>query len=315
MALNVHTWEHTLVSWAHEARFSAGPAPAAPGYEPAMVAQAYRHCRDLTAVHSRSFFVASGLLPPAKRHAVRALYAFCRVSDDIIDRQQDIDRKTALEEWQRQALAPHPATSHPVAIAWADTRAAYHIPVRYAEQLIEGVKSDLYQARYSTFAGLAAYAYRVASTVGLMSMHIIGFAGPEAIPYAVKLGVALQLTNILRDVGEDWRAGRVYLPQDELEAFGLSEADLAAGQVHDRWREFMRFQVDRNRQLYAEAWPGIGLLHPDGRLAIAAAAGFYRSILDDIVAHDYNVFDRRAYVGTWGKLRRLPGLWWESRGF
>jgi len=153
----------------------------------------------------------------------------------------------------------------------------------------------------------------VASTVGLMSMHILGFTGEEAIPYAVKLGVALQITNILRDVGEDWRAGRVYLPAEELAAYGLSEEDVAAGRVDDRWRKFMRFQIDRNRRLYAEAWPGVPMLSKDGRLAVTAAADFYRAILGDIEAHDYDVFHRRAHVSSWGKLRRLPGLWWRCR--
>lgn len=144
-------------------------------------------------------------------------------------------------------------------------------------------------------------------------MHIIGFSGAEAVPYAVKLGVALQITNILRDVGEDWRAGRVYLPLDELAAYGLTESDLAAGRVDGRWRAFMRFQIDRNRRLYAEAWPGIALLGKDGRLAVAAAGELYRAILDDIEAHDYDVFNRRAHVSAWGKLCRLPGIWWRNR--
>ena len=125
--------------------------------------------------------------------------------------------------------------------------------------------------------------------------------------------MALQLTNILRDVGEDWRAGRVYLPQDELAAFSLGEADLAEGAVSERWRAFMRFQIDRNRQLYAEAVPGIALLAPEGRLAITAAAELYRAILDEIEANDMDVFHQRARVSGAGKVRRLPGIWWKSR--
>ena len=164
-----------------------------------------------------------------------------------------------------------------------------------------------------TFHDLATYSYGVASTVGLMSMHIIGYSGPEAIPYAIKLGLALQMTNILRDVAEDWQRGRVYLPQDELAYFGLTEGTIADGRVTDQWREFMRFQIDRNRQLYAEAWPGIGMLNKKGRFAIAAAAGLYRGILNDIENHDYDVFSRRSHIGTFGKLRRLPMLWWQSR--
>jgi phytoene synthase len=152
----------------------------------------------------------------------------------------------------------------------------------------------------------------VASTVGLIVMHIIGFQGSAALPYAIKLGVALQLTNILRDVGEDWQAGKLYLPIEELAEFGLSEADIAASCIDDRWRRFMRFQIERARTLYREAEPGIMLLDADGRFAIGAASTLYRSILEDIEAHDYDVFHRRAHVGLWGKLRRLPKAWLMS---
>ena len=185
--------------------------------------------------------------------------------------------------------------------------------MRYAEQLLDGVASDLTRCRYQSFDELAEYAYRVASTVGLMSMHIIGFSGAEAIPYAIKLGVALQMTNILRDVGEDFRNRHVYLPQEELERFGLSEKDLAAGVVTLGWRKFMRYQIQRVRRIYAEAWPGIGMLKGDGRFAIAAAAGLYEAILDDIEKHDYDVFSRRASIGAWGKLSRLPGIWFKTQ--
>jgi phytoene synthase len=133
------------------------------------------------------------------------------------------------------------------------------------------------------------------------------------VPYAIKLGLALQMTNILRDVAEDWHNGRVYLPQDELAAFDLSEADIAASQVTDRWRKFMQFQIARNHQLYEEALPGIGLLQKDGRFSIAAAAGLYRAILTDIEDHDYDVFSRRAHITMSGKLQRLPRLWWQAR--
>lgn len=313
-----YAWELPLLSRAQEVYREAYHSLAAPDGQPAGDGQlrraAYEHCARLTAVHSRSFHMASALLPPAKRRAARALYAFCRVSDDIVDESRE-QAAPKLAAWRARVLAPSPAADDLVALAWGDARARYGVPQEYAEQLLDGVGRDLQQQRYETFAELATYCYGVASTVGLMSMHIVGFTGPEAIPYAVKLGVALQLTNILRDVGEDWRAGRLYLPREELAAFGLTEDDLAAGRVDDRWRSFMRFQIRRTRRLYAEAWPGIGLLHADGRLAIAVAAGVYRAILDDIEAHDYDVFRRRAHVTTWGKLRLLPGLWWRSRSF
>lgn len=309
--LTPHTWEQPLLMLAREAVQSM-TAISAPACDRSELGRAYAHCEALTARHSRSFFLASTFLSADKRRALRALYAFCRVTDDLVDCAGG-DAVGELSRWRQQALTVNPPQTDRVAVAWADARLRYRIPVRYAEQLIDGVARDLVQRRYRTFDDLAAYSYGVASTVGLMSMHIIGFSGPAAVPYAIKLGVALQLTNILRDVAEDWRAGRVYLPADELAAFELREADLAAGRVDDRWRAFMRFQIERNRRLYAEAWPGIALLHKDGRFAVAAAAGLYRAILDDIEAHDYDTFSRRAHVGGARKLSTLPGLWWRNR--
>jgi phytoene synthase len=278
----------------------------------ALLARAYDYCEAVTAAHSHSFHLATRFLRWEKQRAIRALYAFCRVTDDIVD-CPDCDAPSTLARWRARVMAAQPPADDLVAVAWADARLRYHIPWQYAEQLIEGVARDLSPTRYRTFDELAAYAYGVASTVGLMSMHIIGFTDMDAVPYAIKLGVALQLTNILRDVGEDWRAGRLYLPAEELNGFDLVEGDIAQGQVSQSWRAFMRFQIERNRRLYTEAWPGLRRLHRDGRLAVAAAGGLYRAILDDIEANGYDVFTRRAHVGTWGKLRRLPGLWWSSR--
>ncbi len=306
------TWEQHLLTMAYEAIQPAKLQLPHISEDHTTLTQAYEHSKSMTAYHSRSFYLASSLLPKEKRQAVRALYAFCRVTDDIVDNHPE----TAVDEldiWRKHAFALNPPTNNLVAVAWADTRARYHIPIRFAEQLIEGVARDLTQTRYETFTDLATYSYGVASTVGLMSMHIIGYNHVDAISYAIKLGLALQMTNILRDVAEDWQRGRIYLPQDELAEFGLTEDDIAQGVVTENWRSFMRFQIERNRRLYEEAWPGIGLLNKNGRFAIAAAAGLYRAILDDIEANDYDVFSRRAHIGTWGKLRRFPRLWLQSR--
>jgi phytoene synthase len=312
MQQNTLPWESTLMGLAHEA-FDPKAVPGIATLDSNLLAQAYLACEAITRQHSRTFYLASGLLPAGKRRAVRALYAFCRVSDDIVDRSLTADPLPALNAWRSRSLSAHPSDEDLVTLAWADTRQKYGIPVRYAEQLLDGVASDLTACRYQSFEELAEYAYRVASTVGLMSMHIIGFSGPEAIPYAIKLGVALQVTNILRDVGEDWRSGHLYLPQEDLQQFGLSEKDIAAGVVTPAWRKFMRFQIQRVRRIYAEAWPGVGMLKNDGRLAIAAAAGLYEAILDDIEAHDYDVFSRRAHLGALGKLLRLPGIWFKTQ--
>ncbi len=310
--IQTHTWEPLLLSHALEAWQSITIAAPQSLADRVLLDRAYAHCARITAHHSRSFYRASSFLPREKRRAVRALYAFCRVTDDIVD-CPECDARHDLNEWRHVALAAEPPIDDLIAIAWADVRQRYHIPQRLAEQLIDGVARDLDQTRYATFAELTEYAYGVASTVGLMSMRIIGYRSAAAIPYAIKLGVALQLTNILRDVGEDWRAGRVYLPAAELAAFGLSEADVARGQVDDRWRAFMRFQIERNRRLYAEAWPGIDLLNADGRFAIAAAGELYRRILDDIEGHDYDVFVRRAHVSAPRKMLGLFDLWWNSQ--
>jgi phytoene synthase len=313
LQIPVQGWEHQLLTWAEEPLKSIQVPRAIHADDHALQA-AYRHCEAVTRFHSKTFYMASGLLPTEKRNAVRALYAFCRVTDDLVDRPaRPADTLTELNQWKQVVTEGHPSANDPVALAWADAQARFNIPAGYAEQLINGVARDLQQKRYQTFADLAEYSYGVASTVGLMAMHIIGFSSVEAVPYAVKLGVALQLTNILRDVHEDWEAGRLYLPQDELRAFDLTEADIANHNTDQRWQDFMRFQIARNRQLYAESQTGIAMLRADGRFAIAAAAELYRGILDDIEQHNGNIYNRRAGVSTFGKLRRLPMIWWRAQ--
>ena len=311
MLASTETWENPLLRLALAGNQPL-PLDHAAEYEAEHLEQAYAHCAELTRFHSQSFYVATQLLPLPKRQATRALYAFCRVTDEIVDNASG-DAAADLAAWRQEALSGRPAGHDQVILAWTTTRAQYGIPRKYAEQLIDGCAQDLTKNRYANFNELADYCYRVASTVGLMSMHIIGFQGEEAIRYAIKLGVALQLTNILRDIDEDWARGRLYLPQDELASFGLSEADIAAGRHDERWREFMRFQIERTRRIYDEAWPGIALLDSDGRFATAAAATFYQEILSDIERHDYNIFGRRAFVPKWQKIRQLPQLWWQTR--
>lgn len=307
-------WEHHLLTLAQQARQTLLTAAAGRTSDDVQLALAYDHCEALTAEHSRSFYTASRLLPVQKRRYVRALYAFCRATDDIVDFPSG-DIQGRLTTWREHTLYWHAGENDLTVLAWRDMCRQTALPLGYASQLIDGVARDLEQTRYATFEDLAVYCYGVASTVGLMSMHILGYESDEAIFYAIKLGVALQLTNILRDVAEDWRRGRLYLPLAELAEFGLGEDDIAQGHVDERWRAFMRFQIERTRCLYAEAEPGIALLHRDGRFSTAAAAGLYAAILDQIERQDYDVFSQRAVVSDWGKLSRLPGLWWRTRDF
>jgi len=310
MDSTLSAWEYPLLTQAHIAIEAHTPL------EPLNVSQdildaAFQRSESITRQHSRTFYLAGKLLPRPERRAAHALYSFCLTCDDLVD-DASASPKADLEIWRWRSLNAHPNPDDQIALAWADTRARYNIPRQYAEQLIAGVARDLTTQRYSTFSELSEYCYGVASTVGLMIMHIIGYKDNIAIPYAIKLGVALQLTNILRDVAEDWQMGRLYLPQDELTAFDLTEADIAAGQIDHRWRAFMRFQIARARRLYTEAMPGIALLSQKGRFAIAAAAELYQGILDDIEANDYDVFSRRAHLTTGQKLKRLPGIGWRA---
>jgi len=277
----------------------------------AALRRAYKQAEQITAQHSKSFYLASALLPEEKRAAVRALYAFCRTVDDIVDEFSDARQDAQLEYWRGIVETASYADHDLVAAAWADTLIRYHIPRHYPLQLIDGVARDLFQSRYQTFDELATYCYGVASTVGLMSMHIVGFKDIDAVPYAIKLGVALQMTNILRDVGEDYRNGRLYLPRQELAFYGIQESHIAEGRITENWRQFMRFQIDRTRQLYRESWAGIKMLEREGQLAIGAASVFYEGILDEIEKNDYDVFSGRLALNVWGKMQRMPALIWN----
>lgn len=280
-------------------------------HSPLTLEEAYRTCVEITRRHSRSFYMSSQFLPPEKRSAVRALYAFCRTSDDLVD-NPDGEPNRALARWVAQVRAPRPPGDDAVLCAWHDTAERYAIPPELVDELLAGVAMDLTVNRYETFDQLWTYCYRVASVVGLLSMRIIGYSeGAE--PYAVSLGVALQLTNILRDIGEDAARGRVYLPQEDLARFGLADADILAGCRDERFRALMDYQIRRANALYDESFPGIGMLSRDSQFAIAAAAAIYRGILAKIVANDYDVYSRRAHLSTAGKLLMLPRIWLRVR--
>lgn len=275
------------------------------------LADAYAVCEAITRHHSKSFFLATAFLPTEKRRAIRALYAFCRWSDDIVDIPAN-DIGYSLDGWASHAHSDPDATPlDPVLMAWNDTRRRYQLDPTLIDDLLAGVRMDLTIKRYATFDDLWTYCYRVASTVGLLSMQIIGYE-EGATPYAIKMGVALQLTNILRDVGEDARRGRIYLPLEELARFGLRERDILLGVMDDRWCHLMKFQVERTHRLYEESWQGIRLLNRDGRYAVAAACSVYRAILGVIERNGYDNQNQRAFVPTRQKLMMLPGIWWDT---
>lgn len=266
---------------------------------------AYRACRAITRVHSKSFFLATRLLPPTKRQAMEAFYAFCRSSDDAVD--MSADGASTLARWV--ALVQHPSSpaDEPVLLAWNDVCGRYDLPFELVRELLAGVAMDLSVQRYDTFAELWVYCYRVASVVGLISMRVIGYQ-PGAEAYAIRLGIALQLTNILRDVGEDAQRGRIYLPLEDLRRFGISEDEILNGVNDERFHALMRFEIERAEALYRASWPGILKLNRDGQMGVAAAALLYRGILGKIVANDFDVFTKRAHLSASEKLMMLPTI-------
>ena len=265
----------------------------------------WRLCMAITRAHARTFFLASRWLPPSRRRAIHATYAFCRIADDIADHSSDpAASASALDAWERQLEVP----THPVAVAFAAARAQYGVPVMPARDLLAGVRMDLGPCRFATWDELSRYCYHVAGTVGLMVAPILGCQDEEALPHAVELGIAMQLTNILRDVGEDAHRGRLYLPLDELAAFGCDPEAVLHGHPGDQFRDLLAMQVARARGLYADARRGFPALSPAGQLTTLAAGELYARILTSIEERDYDVFGARAFVSNGRKLRALPGV-------
>ncbi len=254
---------------------------------------------------ARNFYHAFRLLPAAKRKAMCALYAFMRVADDLTDDTESVTAKRqALANWRRQmdeALCG--VYQHPLHPAFQHTVEHYQIPRRYLVDVLEGVGMDLDIDHYETFADLYRYCYRVASAVGLACIHIWGFTDERALVCAESAGIALQLTNILRDLGEDAARGRVYLPREDLERFGYGIADIRSGRRDEHFRALMAFQVQRASNYYEAAIPLSNYLDPAGRAVFLVMMRTYRGVLEAIVERDYDVFSGR--VG----LSRLRKLW------
>jgi len=273
-------------------------------------AESFRLVEQSIRVHSKTFYFATSLLPPVQRRAIRALYAFCRATDDLVDVEKASQEQ--MEAWREAVRLPPEQQHQPILCAWSAVRRQFPIDPRYEDDLITGVMFDITPQRYQTWEDLQVYCYHVASTVGLLSIPIVGLRPgivfEQAAPYATKLGIALQLTNILRDVGEDARRGQVYLPDEDLEQFGLTRFDILRGVEDTRFHALMKFEIERARHLYTEALPGIAMLSPSGQVAVGAAALLYRAILDEIEAIRYCVYSVRAHTSGVKKLRMLPKI-------
>jgi len=277
-------------------------------------------CEHVARREAGNFYHAFRLLPATQRRAMCALYAFMRVADDLTDGPETIAEKTlALANWRRQLDAALAGIyHHPLHPAFHHTVVTYGIPRRYLEDVLDGVGMDLDTDRYDTFTDLYRYCYRVASAVGLACIHIWGFTDARATAYAESAGIALQLTNILRDLGEDAARGRVYLPLEDLERFGYRIEDLKQGRRDARFHELMRFQVERARSYYQSAEPLADLLAPAGRAVFLVMLRTYRGLLGAIEKRGYDVFSSRVRLSRWRKLwlaaQVLPLRWGWQHG-
>jgi 15-cis-phytoene synthase len=273
--------------------------------------QSFAHCRAIAKKRARNFYYSFVLLPPEKKNAMCAIYAFMRYCDDLSD--EPGATRSAIDHWRDSltgALAGRLDTN-PVWPAFLDSVERYSIPHEYFYEMIEGVASDLEPRTIATFDELYRYCYRVASVVGLTTVHIFGFTSPDALPLAEKCGIAFQLTNILRDVREDAGLGRVYLPAEDLVRFGVSVDDLKNARRTEQFGRLMEFETERARRYYRESAPLLDLIQPKSRPSLWALIAIYSRLLDHLAESHYDVLVRRISLSslekTWIVLRAALG--------
>jgi phytoene synthase len=277
--------------------------------------QSYECCRRLNAKHGKTYYLATLLLPPEKRPYVHALYGFARYADEIVDdlasTLTDQEKAAALGAWGDQFLADLEVGSSrdPIARAVVDTVNRWQIPTDHFRAFLHSMAMDLSVSEYADYDALFEYVYGSAAVIGLQMVPVLEPLSDEAYPRAEELGVAFQLANFIRDVGEDLDRGRVYLPLDELARFDLTRDDLAQRVVDDRVRELLKFQIARVRRLEASSRPGVELLHPTSRPCIEAARVLYCGIVDEVERIDYQVFDQRATISKTRRLRVALPAW------
>ncbi len=285
---------------------------------PERLAESYRYCEMVAKTQARNFYFSFVTLPPESKAAMCAIYAFFRYSDDVSDEAaEDKTKAIEMQEWRaalERALEGDYGDSL-ILPAFHDTVKNYHIPGRYFRELIDGTEMDLTKTRYETWDELRLYCYRVASLVGFVCLHVWGFdeADGKAMEYAEACGLAFQLTNIMRDVKEDAERDRIYLPQEDLRRFNVSEDELKQGALTENFRTLMKFEAERAKEFYKQAHALFPLVHSPGRPTLSIMLKIYRGILDSIERNDYDVHSRRARVSTPKKLGIVAGAWLRSK--
>ena len=271
-----------------------------------------QYCQERAAASGSSFYYSFLFLEPLRRQAITALYAFCREVDDAVDECPDSAvARTKLAWWRSEVQALYEGrASHPVTQALAVTLRHFYLPQEQLLEIIDGMEMDLDQVRYADFKALHLYCYRVASVVGLLAAEIFGYSDRQTLKYAHDLGLAFQLTNIIRDVGEDARRGRIYLPQDEMARFDVSNDDLLQANYSDQFRDLMAFQVERAQALYSQAFAQLPAADRKAQRAGLIMAAIYRATLDEIVRDSFRVLDQRISLPPLRKLWLAGKTWW-----
>jgi len=272
------------------------------------------YCQQKAAASGSSFYYSFLFLEPHRRQAITALYAFCREVDDVVDECPDPHlAHTKLAWWRTEVAALFDGRpGHPVTQALATSIKGFAIPQEQLLEIIDGMEMDLIQASYADFKSLHLYCYRVASIVGLLAAEIFGYTNRQTLKYAHDLGLAFQLTNIIRDVGEDARRGRIYLPQDELARFGVSENDLLQARYSDNFRQLMEFQIARAVTTYEQAFAQLPSADRKAQRAGLIMAAIYRTLLDEIKRDGCQVLDRRTSLTPLRKIWLAGKTWFRA---
>ncbi len=297
---------------------SARELDAAGSVDP-VLRQSYEQCRALNAKYGKTYYLATLLLPPAKRPFVHALYGLARYADEIVDdmssQHSDAQRQVLLEQWSARFFADldRRSSAEPIISAVIDTASRWQIPRAHFEAFFTSMSMDLTVTEYATYEDLRTYVYGSAAVIGLQVVPILEPSQAAAYEYAIDLGIAFQLANFIRDVNEDLDRGRVYLPLDELAQFEVTRADLEQRKATPAIKAALAFQIARVRRLEERSRIGIGMLHPAAQPCIDAARELYCGIVDEVERMDYEVFDSRARVSMTRRLQVATPAWIAAR--
>lgn len=270
-----------------------------------LLSSGFVNAAEITREHAKTFYFSSRFLPKEKKYAAYAIYAICRISDESVDKQSGFNSTHRLAQIKKDIESAYSQAhlDNPILIAFKETVKKYKVPKEYFDYLLEGMNMDLNKNRYLNFQELYDYCFRVAGAVGLIMAQIFGYKKNEAKGFAADLGIAMQLTNILRDIKEDYRRGRIYLPKEEMKRYNVSEENIAQERTNENFTNLLKFQIARARDYYKKSSSGIRLISDlNSRFVVLAMKEIYAQILNSIERNNYDVFSKRAVVNSYDKV-------------